>query len=483
MRTTHQKVLLLIGVISFFITLGFGNTISLSVKMAVIGSIIALWWIFEVLPLFVTALVPIVAYPTLGIMSTKAVAPIYMSSTLLLFLGGFFVALSMQRWNLHKRIALSIISFFGGTPLKLIFGFITSCTFLSMWLSNTATCVMMVSIGLALIASYEEINPGSREFSAAVMLSIAYGCTIGGMSTLVGTPPNLAFTRIFEMSFPSLEAISFGQWMSFGVPVSFFMATFAGFVIYYILLKRKNITPISIDLVRNEKKKLGKISFEEKIVALVFTLMATLWIFRKDLNFGFLTIPGWSGMFENGKLFDDGTVAILMSLVLFFIPAKNNQTTLLEKESLRDIPWDTILLFGGGFALAKGIGASGLSAEIGNAFSSLKGVNENLVILITSGAMTFITEVTSNMASTEAVLPILASIARELGMNPLMLMIPTTLAASCAFMLPAATAPNAIVFGSGKVKIKDMVKVGLVMNIFSIIVIFIVSLFLIPKLL
>lgn len=489
MRTTFQKFFLICGIGSIIIlfvlaNLGMSSTI---ISMTVIAAIIALWWIFEVLPLGITALLPIICYPALGIMSAKKVAPIYMSSTLLLFLGGFLVAIGMQRWNLHKRIALEIISRFGSSPRRVIFGFMCACAFLSMWISNTATCVMMVSIGLALISSYEDIEGTTTEtkiFSTALMMAIAYACTIGGMATLVGTPPNLAFARIYEISFPGSAEISFGQWMSFGLPIAIIMVAYTGWAITFILFRGKNIKSIDRGVILKEKDALGKINYEEKWVGFIFILMAALWIFRKDLNLGVMTVPGWSHLFPNSKFVDDGTIAVLMAVVLFIIPSRNNKEykTILDNDVIRKIPWETILLFGGGFALAKGIQVSGLSGFLGDKFASLSDVSESLIVFSITGGMAFITELTSNMASTEALLPILVSISNKTGINPIVLMVPATLAASCAFMLPAATAPNAIIFGSGKVKIKDMVRVGFFINCFSILLITIFSLYIIPKL-
>lgn len=450
--------------------------------MAVVAMVMALWWIFEVIPLGVTALIPIVAYPVYGITSSKEIAPIYMSSVLMLFIGGFFVAIAMQKWNLHKRIALTIISLFGHQPGRLMAGFMCATGFLSMWISNTASAVMMVSIGLAVIKSYEEINqddPNSTHFASALMLCIAYSATIGGIATLVGTPPNLAFTRIFAMNFPEANEISFGNWILFGAPISLIMVTIAWSVIYWVKVRPHEIKALDPEVIKREKDKLGPLSYEEKNVGLIFITMAFCWIFRKDLNLGFIEVPGWSNLLPHPNKIDDGTVAIFMACMLFIIPSKH-QSRLLNKQAIKEIPWDTILLFGGGFALAKGIQTSGLSMAVGNKFASLSEVDPSLIVVMITGGMSFLTELTSNMASTEMLLPILASIAKASGVNPLVMMVPATLAASCAFMLPAATAPNAIVFGSDKVKIIEMVKVGFLINILSISIISLFSLTIIP---
>jgi sodium-dependent dicarboxylate transporter 2/3/5 len=451
--------------------------------MGVVAAVVALWWIFEVLPLAITALLPLVTYPLLGIMSTKAIAPIYMSSVLMLFVGGFLVAIAMQKWNLHKRIALTIIQSFGSAPSRMLLGFMIATSFLSMWISNTASCVMMVSIGLAVIKSFEEIhgeNDQSSLFATALMMAIAYSATIGGVATLVGTPPNLAFTRIYSMSFPDNPEVSFGAWITFGLPICILMLATAYSVLYFVKVRPNPIPSLGTDVIDSEVEKLGPMSKEEKSVAAVFVALALLWIFRKDLNLGFFTVPGWSNLLPFPNNVDDGTVAIIMAISLFIIPSRSGK--LLDKKAIEEIPWSTILLFGGGFALAKGIQSSGLSAAIGAKFVGLGDVAPVFVVSGLTLGMSFLTELTSNMASTEMLLPILASIAKSSGIHPLSIMVPATLAASCAFMLPAATAPNAIIFGSNRVRIIDMVKVGIIINLISVVIITFFSLLIIPAL-
>jgi sodium-dependent dicarboxylate transporter 2/3/5 len=471
---------LVLGVISLFLCLILGvDKVS---SMTCIAIVMAAWWIFEILPLSVTALLPLVAYPILGIMSTKAIAPVYMSSVLMLFIGGFLVAIAMQKWNLHKRIALTIIQLFGSGPSKMILGFMIATSMLSMWISNTASCVMMVSIGLAVIKSFEEIhgeNKESKIFASSLMMAIAYSATIGGIATLVGTPPNLAFTRIYSMNFPNNMEISFGHWITFGFPICLLMLISAYGVLYFLRVRPHPIPSLGTDVIDSEVKKLGAMSREEKWVGLIFSLMAFLWIFRKNLNLGFIKIPGWSQFFPYSHNIDDGTVAVIMALLLFMIPARNGEK-ILGKEAIDEIPWSTILLFGGGFALAKGIQISGLSGVIGAKFIGLADISPVFVVSGLTFGMSFLTELTSNMSSTEMLLPILASVAKSSGLHPLSIMIPATLAASCAFMFPAATAPNAIIFGSNRVKIIDMVKVGFIINCLSVIIITFFSIIIIP---
>ena len=439
--------------------------------MATVALTMASWWIFEVAPLGITALLPLVTFPLLGIMSTKKVAPVYMNSTLFLFLGGFFVALSMQKWNLHRRIALSIINLFGSSPSRVILGFMTATWFLSMWISNTATSVMMVSIALAIISNFNEIampEKDKQSFATCLMLCIAYAASTGGMATLVGTPPNLAFSRLYAMSFPLATEVSFSQWLAYGLPCSIFIFFVIFLVLKWRFLRNSEIKNLSPEFIRQELKKMGRPSYEEKVVGFVFLLMACLWIFRKPLDLGVLSLPGWSESLHFPKFVDDGTVAIFCTFLLYLFPSRKQRgESLLDKQAIGKIPWETILLFGGGFALAKGMAASGLSQFLGEQFTGLAKLPLLGTMTALAAGMSFLTELTSNMASTEMILPILSSMAKSLNINPLLLMIPTTLAASCAYMLPAATAPNAIIFSSGKVTIKQMIKTGIWINMIS----------------
>jgi solute carrier family 13 (sodium-dependent dicarboxylate transporter), member 2/3/5 len=475
-----KKILLILGLL--ILSIASFSGFDLTTKMGLITAVIAIWWIFEVLPLYVTALIPIVFFPISGIMTAKKVAPIYMSPILFLFIGGFLVAMAMQEWGLHKRIALHIISWFKGGVASLLFGFMVATYFLSMWISNTATAVMMVSIGLAVIKNYEEIlgeNDEAKIFSQGLMISIAHAATIGGMATLVGTPPNMALVRIFSMNFPEASEISFASWMLMGIPMSFLILLVSWTCITKILFRKKEIPTLGQDLIESEKNGLGKIKFEEKIVLLIFSLMAVTWIFRRDVMIGDFSIPGWSSLLTYGKNIDDGTVAIFYAVILFMIPSKQKNKNILSQKAISKIPWETIILFGGGFALAKGIQVSGLSQQMGEYFSEFASSFPRLVVFSITFGMSFLTELTSNMSSTEMILPILASIAKASNISPLSIMIPATLAASCAFMLPAATAPNAIIFGSRRVKIKDMVKVGIVVNLVSVVLIYFVSIFIV----
>ena len=454
--------------------LDFGAEFSDAKLVAAVAALMAAWWIFEAVPLAVTSLVPLVLFPFLGVLSSSNTATQYMNSTIFLFIGGFIIAIAMERWNLHKRIALKVIGFAGRTPSKIVLGFMVASAFISMWISNTATAVMLLPIGLAIIYKLEEEygEEKTRKFSLALMLGIAYSCSIGGIATLIGTPPNLVFMRIYKISFPNNPEILFGNWMKFALPISIVMLIFVWILLTKVLYRSDKEFSVDDEIITSEKQKLGMMSYEEKAVMVVFVATSLLWIFRVELDLGFAKIPGWSMLFPSMKFIDDGTVAITMGVLLFIIPVKSNSSGrlfILEHDAIRKIPWDIILLFGGGFALAAGFVSSGLSQIIGQQFASLKGVNIIFVIAAICAVMTYLTELTSNTATTQVVLPILASLALELQINPMLIMIPATLSASFAFMLPVGTPPNAIVFSSQRLRVADMARSGMAINIFGII--------------
>ena len=470
-------------------------------RLAAVASLMAIWWVSNALPLFATAILPLVLFPLLGIMSAGSVAPVYFNSTIVLFLGGFMIALTMERWNLHKRIALAIIHTVGGGPARIILGFMVAAAFLSMWISNTATAVMMVPIGLAMVLQVEETAGvrHSRTFTIALMLGIAYGCSMGGLTTLVGTPPNLSFQRIFQIIFPEAPPIDFGTWIVLGLPIGITMIAIAWLLLTHVLYRPSPEVRIEPDVIERQRAGLGPISFEERSVLVVFAMTALLWVFRRDLELGFATIPGWSRLLPFPGMIDDGTVAIAMASVLFFIPTRNpaprspggtaadripkllrplrwaarfgTANRVMGAEVIPRLPWNIVLLFGGGFALAAGFTQTGLANIIGNQFQGLGGLPDFVVILLVCLTLTFLTELTSNLATTEMILPILASVAVLTEMNPLILMVPATLSASCAFMMPVATPPNAIVFGSDRISVGEMARAGIILNLIGAVVI------------
>jgi sodium-dependent dicarboxylate transporter 2/3/5 len=424
-----------------------------------------------------------ILYPLLGILKSNDTASIYFNSTIFLFLGGFMIALTMEKWNVHKRISLVIIRFIGGGPSKIILGFMIASAFLSMWISNTATAIMMVPIALSIVLKMEEnFSVGeTSKFTTSLMLGIAYGCSIGGIATLVGTPPNLSFARIFQITFPEADPITFGTWFIMGLPISITMLVIVWLLLTRVFFRVPSKLTVDKSIINKEYKDLGPISFEEKIVLIIFTITAILWVFRKELTIGIITIPGWSQLLPNPNLIDDASIAIFMAMLMFLIPTRNKDTKysrIMGPDVIAKLPWNIVLLFGGGFALAKGFQVTELSVFIGNEFSGLAGMPPFIMILVICLGITFLTELTSNTATTEMILPIIASVAVSMQINPLMLMIPATLSASCAFMMPVATPPNAIVFGSGRIRISDMAKTGIVLNFIGVIIISILVYFL-----
>ena len=448
-------------------------------RTAAIALWMAIWWMTEAIPIPVTALLPLVCFPFLGIMSGKNTASYFVNPIIFLFIGGFIVALAMERWNLHRRIALKVLMTVGVSPVRILWGFMGVTWFLSMWLSNTATAMMMVPIVLAVILNLEETfgRDNTRRLSTGLLLGVAYGASIGGIATLIGTPPNLAFSQMTTVLFPAAPDISFAEWMSFAFPVSILLLCSAWAVLYLLFCRdRKNTQTIKMTMDRSvisrEYRALGSMAYEEIVVLVVFGVMAALWMTRIGLTIGDFTLRGWADTLGVKDFVDDGTVAILCAVVLFIIPARNQKhTKIMDWEATAKLPWGIVLLFGGGFALAAGFKASGLSAWLGqqmNGFGQLP-VMANMTLI--SGSITFLTELTSNTATTQTALPILGAIGQSIRVNPLLLMIPATLSASCAFMLPVATPPNAIIFGTHRLSIGQMAKAGILLNLIGIVII------------
>lgn len=438
-------------------------TLSVAVLMAV-------WWITQAVPISITSLLPVGLFPLFGIMNGKTVSSTYFNHVIFLFIGGFLVALAMEKWNLHKRIALKILMKVGNKPANILFGFMFATAFLSMWMSNTATSMMMIPIVLSVIHGLK-LDKLKGKFQIALLLGIAYSASIGGIATLVGTPPNLSFSRIFNIIFPLAPEINFISWFMFALPLTIVLFIIIFFWLLYLYHPGKEWKNTSKDVFKIEYKKLGKSSFEEKVVFIVFVSMALLWITHSGINLGGFNIPGWSGLFPEPSFINDGTIAILLSSTLFLIPTKKGQHRILESDVIAKLPWRIVLLFGGGFALASGFTESGLSMWFGESLSWVSSYPPLLVVIIITLLMSFLTELTSNTATTEMLLPILAGLAVSIQINPLLFMLPATLAASLAFMLPVATPPNAIVFGTNKIQIKDMIRTGFLINIIAVIIV------------
>lgn len=474
-----QKTGLFLGIVFFILILFFGDLDPLNpntTKMAAVAALMAAWWITEAIPLAATSLIPLVVFPIFGILDGEKTAVAYVNSVIFLFLGGFLLALAMENWGLHKRIALKIVNLFGGSPNSIVIGFMIATAFLSMWISNTATAIMMLPIALAIVSKMENEfgKEKTHNFSLTIMIAIAYSCSLGGICTLIGTPPNLALVRILKIIFPNAPQLGFGTWMLLTIPIAFFMLLIAVFLLTKVFYKYDKELSIDKDFIKEEYRLLGKISFEERTIAIVFITTAFLWIFRVDMNVGFITIPGWERLINYPKYLNDGTIAITMALLLFIIPARkdeNQKQTILDTTVFNKVPWGIILLFGGGFALAEGFTSTGLSKLIGVKLQTITDVSPIVLVVIVAFVMTFLTELTSNTATAQMILPIMASVAIVAQINPLLLMITATLSSSMAFMLPVATPPNTIVFASERLRILDMVKIGFFMNLAGVIII------------
>ena len=437
-----------------------------------IAVLMAIWWITEAIPLAITALLPVVLFPLFGVVDGKTVSAMYFNHLIFLFIGGFLMALAMERWDLHRRIAIKVLMFFGISPGRILMGFMVATAFLSMWMSNTATTMMMIPIALSIIYKLEEILGKAKlgSYSVGLLLGIAYSASIGGIATLVGTPPNLSFARIANIIFPAMPEISFADWLIFAIWISALVFVAAWVLLFVMYRPKQPWEGVNKKEFKKEYQLLGKAKPEEKIVFVLFVLMALLWVFRSGFHIGIVNIPGWAQLFDHPEFINDGTVAIAIAIILFIIPSKTIKgERLMDWKTANRLPWHIVLLFGGGFALARGFVDSGLSIWFGEQLAGLAGTHPMILTTVIVTMMSLLTELTSNIASTEMILPILAGMAVTIQINPLLLMIPATLAASLAFMLPVATPPNAIIFGTGKIQIKDMVKTGFLLNLVGVV--------------
>lgn len=457
-----KNIGLFLGPLAFFLVKFFYNPEGLSNEgLSILASTlwVAIWWITEAVPIYVTALIPIILFPLSGGLELKQTTAAYGHKFVFLFVGGFILAIAIEKWKLHKRIALNIIGLVGTKKSNIILGFMIATAFLSMWISNTATAVMILPVGLAIISQLKD-NPKTIEnenlvFGKTLMLAIAYSASIGGMATLIGTPPNLVLAGVIKTSY-NIE-INFLQWMSFGLPISIFLLFICWKYLTSVAYKFDNQNFDSgMNEINDQLKSLGKISYEEKSVMIIFIATALAWITQSFVIKKY--IPE----------IDDTIIAIIAAVTLFILPNKKGDKKLLDWEDAVKLPWGILLLFGGGMALAKGFDSSGLAIWIGSQMSFFDAIPLLALLLFLVAMVNFLTEITSNLATTAMLLPVLVALAETIGVNPYYLLIGATVAASCAFMLPVATPPNAVVFGSKILKIDDMIKKGFWMNLISI---------------
>ncbi len=409
---------------------------------------VAFWWITETVELPVAAILPIIIFPISGALSIEQITSSYGHPYIYLFLGGFIVGLTIEKWNLHQRIAYNIINVVGTSEKKIILGIMLATAFLSMWISNTATAIMMLPIGVSVASHFNSRQP----FSKNLMLGIAYAASIGGVATLIGTPPNIILAGVVKESL-GIE-ISFFDWMLFATPFSALLLLAA-----WVWLTRYKISKNQTELYY-QPQKLGKMTLQEKRVSFVFVTVAFLWITRSFIWDKF--IPG----------LDDTVIAVFGAILMFTIPAGEGKGTLMDWKSAKKLPWDVLLIFGAGLAIAKGFSQTDLTTWLAVQFREFSFLPVYLLVLIIITFINFLTEITSNTATASLVLPLLVTLSVSLGMETAPLLAGAAIAASCAFMLPVATPPNAIVFGSGGVTIKDMMRAGFALNIISILLIY-----------
>jgi len=447
----------------------------------------AAWWVTEAIPIAATALLPIALFPLTGAVDVQTTTAQYGHRYIFLYLGGFLLAIGIEKWGLHRRIALGIIRVIGTNVAYIVLGFMVATAALSMWISNTATTVLMLPIGMAIVKQLRD-NPETDEdeneiFGKALMLAIAYSASIGGMATLIGTPPNLVLAGVVHETY-GVE-ISFAQWAIFGTPISIGLLALCWLYLTRAAFPlQQQSFPGGRQEIARQYALLGKTSYEEKVLLAVFVLTASAWIGRTFLQ-------QQLGLFP---LLDDTIIAIVAGLSLFLLPSgrrpqnecaserpgDGSRRPLLEWEDAQKLPWGIVLLFGGGMALAEGFKSSGLADWIGSQTALLQHAPLILLVLLLIAAVNFLTEVTSNLATTSMLLPILSAVALSMDVHPYLLMVGATVAASCAFMLPVATPPNAVVFGSGYLRIPDMVRTGLWMNLISIALLTLIVYFFLP---
>lgn len=424
--------------------------------MAAVAVLMAIWWLTEALPLAATALLPIVLFPLLGVSPIANVTAAYGHHLVFLFLGGFMIAVTLERWQLHRRLALQTIHWVGYSPPRILFGFMAATAMLSMWISNTAAVMMMVPIAAAVVGQFipDKNNTGTLGFGSVLMLGVAYSASIGGIATLIGTPPNAILAGMIEELYDT--RISFADWLVFGLPFALVFLGLTWLYLWYFFLPAETQSTQNGDVViHDELGKLGPMNTAEKRVLSVFVIVALAWMLR-----GLISI-------DITERIEDSSIAVAGALALFLLPAGNGQR-LLDWDNAKKIPWGVLLLFGGGFALARGFEQTGLSVWLGQQLLVFDNAGPVLIVALVSALVKFLTEMTSNTATATLLIPIMAAFAEATGMHPYMLMTTTAISASLAFMLPVATPPNAIIFGTPYISAPQMARAGLWLNLIGI---------------
>ncbi len=468
---------LILGPTLFSLVLFFGAPGVLTAKsitVLALGTWMVTWWATEAMPIPVTALLPMIVFPLLGVSTVREASAPYGDPVIFLFMGGFILALGLERHKLHQRIALGLIRLTGTSGNGIILGFMLSTALISMWISNTATAIMMLPIATSVTALLATEmgggdDPRFRKFGTGLMLSIAYAASIGGMATIIGTPPNVVMVGYMKR-FYELE-VSFTSWMIVGIPMMVLSLTACYLLITRVLFVNQ-LPSIegSQQLIHRKYQELGTISREEKMVLAVFSVTCFFWIFRQNLN----------GMIGR-NLLDDTTIAMAGGVIMFLIPIDfKKHKFLLEWSDMKELPWGILLLFGGGLCLADGMEKSGLVQIVGNYFSQQKDINPAILIISLTAISMGLTELMSNVALVTIFVPVVFGIADGFHINPIWLAMPVTFAASCAFMMPISTPPNAVLFATGHIRMSEMIKTGILLNLACLVIISILGLTIIP---
>jgi len=491
------RVLGQLGGAGLFLFFLFGPDVGLDPlqrKVAATTALTACLWVTVAIPVGAASLFPAALFPLLGVMSAREAAPLYMNQLVLLFIGAFIVAIGLERWGVHRRIALTIVGAVGTSRTRLILGFMMASAFLSLWIANTATTLLMLPIALAVCDRVEADGARDDRFVIALLLGIAYSASVGGMGTPVGTAPNQEFLGQLESRFPEGPRISFGDWFMAWAPLVILFVPTAWLLLTRVILPQRDSgdpgsnSMLGVDVIKSERAALGPMNTAQVRMSLLFVTTALLWITRADLVFGEVRVPGWSRLFMGEAAgepawyalhkndISDATVAMVMALLAFIIPSGLRRSeTLMDWKSASKLPWEVLLLLGGGFCIAKGFQVSGLDKEIGQALSPmLEGTSDWVIVFVVALSLSFLTELTSNTATTAVLLPVLAATALSAGVNPLMVMMPATIAASAAFMMPAATPPNAVVFSSRRISVPQMFRTGFLLNLWTVLLIVLV---------
>ncbi len=460
-------------------------------NLAAVSVLMAVFWLTQAMPMSGTALIPLAMFPLMGIQSATVVSKSYIDRNIFLYFGGFIVAMGIERWGLHRRMALHIVKRIGTSSARIVLGFMLATAFLSMWISNTASTLLMLPIALALVNSLSDLPTANEQAAKArdrainrlvvvLLLGVAYAASIGGFTSLVGTPTNLTFTQIFEKRFPEAPPIAAGQWMIAVVPVGVTMLAICWALLTFRLPSIEMPDTGEANFFEDRLQKLGPPSRAEMAMFGIFLATALLWLFRTDLSFaGTTLVPGWGNWVEthfHTAEIHDSTVALAMACLMFLIPARRNEhgrtEYLMDWETVERMPWGILILIGGGYALAGAFQSTGLSEDIGRIFASqLAGQSAWLIVGGTCLLLTFLTELTSNTATVATLMPVLAATAVAIQIDPLLIMIPATISASCAFMLPIATPPNAIVFSSGRIDVRHMARYGILLNLIGVVIV------------